>query len=381
MKRQEKYKNLDELISHAIGREKPKFDFDKWKAKHKREIQIYESQTAEQKTPPSVRIFEIGRTIMKSPVTKIAAAAVIIIVVLVGIHQFGGSIDPASQVFAKATEALKKVYWVHTTGTGTGYEEWINHDLQICITKYSDGSVQFIDYRKNKKYDYNPEANAVTISRTSQSFPELPLHWEQYLKIFTEQEPDTEVLHHQNQVGGKKVWIYKLIWTRKGFRNESQVTVDAKTDLPLFGQLKKSSLDGTVVMDTKTFFEYPKDGPVTIYDVGVPRSVDIYDYSGNLAKAKEESAEKLKKLGLALFIYASEHEEKYPDTLQELEYCIDTFQWFLENVEYIGKGKTTMDKSPIPVAYDKTLLEKGNSTNILFNDGHLTFGELKKFRN
>lgn len=322
---------------------------------------------------------QLWRIIMKSRITKIAAAAAVIIVaVMIGINHFGGSIDMTSVAFAQATEALKKVSWVHTTGTGG--EDWVNRDSQVCITKNPDGVVRFIDYRKGKKYEYDPEANVVTISWTLQGFSELPLRWEQYLKLFAERKPDAEISHRQDQVEGKKVWTYKVIWARKGFRNESEVTVDAKTDLPLFAQLKTTSLDGTVVMETKTVFEYPQEGPATIYDVGVPRSAEIFDYSENLAKAREESAKKLKRLGLALFMYASQHEEKYPDTLQELQRRVDDLKWFLENVEYLGKGKTTTDVPPTPVAYDKTLLEKGTSTNILFNDGHVLFEVSKLFK-
>ena len=61
----ENNKKLDELILGAISRDKPKFDFDKWKAKHKKEIQIYESQTAEQKVSRSVWIFETGKIIAR----------------------------------------------------------------------------------------------------------------------------------------------------------------------------------------------------------------------------------------------------------------------------------------------------------------------------
>ena len=94
MKRQEEYTNLDELIFRAIGRDKPQFDFDKWKANHKKEIQIYKSQTAEQKVSRSVWIFEIGRIIMKSRISKLAAALVIIVSVVAGVH------------FLRSTESL-----------------------------------------------------------------------------------------------------------------------------------------------------------------------------------------------------------------------------------------------------------------------------------
>ncbi len=37
-------KKLDELISKTIGRDKPQFDFNKWKQNHEKEIDIFESQ-------------------------------------------------------------------------------------------------------------------------------------------------------------------------------------------------------------------------------------------------------------------------------------------------------------------------------------------------
>ncbi len=48
----------------------------------------------------------IWRTIMKSPITKLAAVAVIIIAVLIGINQFGGSIDGAAPAFADVVRPL-----------------------------------------------------------------------------------------------------------------------------------------------------------------------------------------------------------------------------------------------------------------------------------
>ena len=42
----------------------------------------------------------IGGTIMRSRITKLATAAVIVIAVLIGIDQLGGSIDGSSRVFA-----------------------------------------------------------------------------------------------------------------------------------------------------------------------------------------------------------------------------------------------------------------------------------------
>jgi len=50
----------------------------------------------------------IWRIIMKSRITKLAAAAVIIIAVLIGINQFGGSIDGSSVAWGELVERLER---------------------------------------------------------------------------------------------------------------------------------------------------------------------------------------------------------------------------------------------------------------------------------
>ena len=49
----------------------------------------------------------IWRTIMKSPVTKIAAAAVIIIAVLIGTYYFGDSVNMTGSAYAEVVERLQ----------------------------------------------------------------------------------------------------------------------------------------------------------------------------------------------------------------------------------------------------------------------------------
>ena len=62
--------------------------------------------------------------------------------------------------------------------------------------------------------------------------------------------------------------------------------------------------------------------------------------------------------------------------MQELELYVGKkqgFQWILENVEYLGKGKTLAGSPGEIVAYDKTMLENGKGTNILYKDAHVQF--------
>jgi len=64
----------------------------------------------------------IGRTIMKGRITKLAAAAVIIIAILVGIHHFGGSINVTTvalgDVLERVEQAQAFIYRMKMTVTG-----------------------------------------------------------------------------------------------------------------------------------------------------------------------------------------------------------------------------------------------------------------------
>ncbi len=77
---------LDELISGTIGRERPQFDFNKWKDEHRTEIQTYESQTAGESISRSPLPINTWREIMKRNANKIAAAAVLLLAILTGMY-------------------------------------------------------------------------------------------------------------------------------------------------------------------------------------------------------------------------------------------------------------------------------------------------------
>ncbi|MHC4241158.1 MAG: secretin N-terminal domain-containing protein [Planctomycetota bacterium] len=103
----------------------------------------------------------------------------------------------------------------------------------------------------------------------------------------------------------------------------------------------------------------------------------------NDSEKKAESTHKLKLLGLAVAMYADDHDEILPHTLKEVKPYIrdeDVFDWILDNVEYFDKGKTAQRNAAyIPIAYDKTLLEKADGTNILSLDFSVRFVEAKEF--
>ncbi|NQV32400.1 MAG: hypothetical protein HQ515_06880 [Phycisphaeraceae bacterium] len=84
-----------------------------------------------------------------------------------------------------------------------------------------------------------------------------------------------------------------------------------------------------------------------------------------------ESMSRMRKLGRALLMYANDHGDDFPDTLEQVHpYDIDA-KWVTEHVTYLGKGKDTTIAPVTLLAYDKTLLKKKDYSLALFAAGHV----------
>ena len=299
-------KNFDELITEAIGRDMPKFDFDKWKQTHKKEIQIYESQTAEQKISRSVWIFEIGRIIMKNRISKIAAAAIIILVVLLSIDYFGT--NGSSVAFADVRAAFLTQPWVHLQ-YDNGTESWYNLKTGDHCHKqlYSWGdSFVYINRTDNLRQRYTPEHgqhisedrpviykdNVIPPYEPKTAWDTIVGHWEKIAeqggsKLY---EVQTEI----DTLEGKTVIRFDIYYIDA--MNErlltKQLWADTMTKLPIKIREKLTSQqqkDQNREYITGTF-SFPETGPTSIYDLGVPRDLPV---TKNYDKAVDPAIEKI----------------------------------------------------------------------------------------
>jgi hypothetical protein len=114
MKGPEKNNWLDHALAEALGSEKRQPNFDKWKQEHPEAVEMLTSR-ASRAPSASANPLKIRSIIMKSPIRKLAAAAVIIMAVVIGINQFGGSIDGASVAWADITERFESVPFFNVT--------------------------------------------------------------------------------------------------------------------------------------------------------------------------------------------------------------------------------------------------------------------------
>ncbi len=93
---------------------------------------------------------------------------------------------------------------------------------------------------------------------------------------------------------------------------------------------------------------------------------------------RDHSRAQLSALGRTLLIYANDHDDKLPGTLAEVQDEIDqagdlSSSWVQVNVAYLGRGMTVSNEPDDPVAYDKTLYERGGGTNVLHLDTSVAF--------
>ncbi len=162
MKRPENNKWLDKVLSETIGSKKPQADFENFKRKHPQAVEMLTSRAGANsatKRPPMIR-----NMIMKSPVTKFAAAAAIIIAVLIGIGHFGK--DSSSIALADITEQFESVPFFNltiylsydTSAEAKKVEIWKSDDS--LIRAHEEDKVIFADFS-------NGEMNIVAFDKTT----------------------------------------------------------------------------------------------------------------------------------------------------------------------------------------------------------------------
>ena len=229
----------------------------------------------------------IWRIIMKSKITKFAAAAVIIIAILIGINQFGGSIDGTTIAFAQVIENMKKMPWMHVVGvgvakgiTGTG-EQWIGFEEKKFAYKGPLGEVFFLNIREHKKYEYDPEKHIITIDYAYEE--DMPLNLSSPVSFLenmhrTLKEHGVEITIKQGEYNGRKVQIQEISMSSVGQNNENhllQLYIESDSKLMLAARVTGVDSEGNTVIDGEAIFSYPQVGPADIYDLGVRRDAQI----------------------------------------------------------------------------------------------------------
>ena len=251
---------------------------------------IFEAVESEKNKHPSglnIGPESIWRTIMKSPITKLAAAAVIVIAAFIVINQFGKPVSFITIAFADISEAMKKVPWMHQINKGFergiigSSEQWFGFETKIHADKWSNGKASFWSLKERKRYKYDPENKSITIDYApDDNFPlnlsSPVLLLESLHKMLKEQ--GAEILTTEAEYDNQRVQLQEISLSSVGQNNEShtlKLYIQPDSKLLLAAQIKGTDAEGNVVMDGEVTFEYPNSGPKDIYDLGVPRTANV----------------------------------------------------------------------------------------------------------
>ena len=250
---------------------------------------VLQAQEQSRKQKSAVIRPNIGRIIMKSRISKLAAVAVIIIAVMIGVNHFGGSIDGATVAFAQITENMKEMPWMHgvVEGPGEKFEAWFSFEKRVMASKRIPGEIRYHDSLKNIVQIYDPDTNTIetsypttdALAGVGQSVIDFP---KAVLKLFDGK--DEKIIQETGKYKGKDAKIYKMSGFLGGMDMKVEMIVDKDENVLLFANQKVFDKAGVLTMEANAYFDYPENGPNSIYDVGVPTSARI------ISSEKEKTA-------------------------------------------------------------------------------------------
>ena len=283
MKANEKNNNLDELISGAIGRKKPQFDFNNWKQTHRKEIDVFKSQNINGKTLRFAERPTIWRKIMRSRITEIAAVAAIIVFVVIGVILLNKSAAPAYAI-EQTIQAMRSISSVHaycTDWDDSKGEVWVQVDPDTGREEYyyADQGNLLIVATPGRTYYYHKDKNLVRIRneyvpaaevRISRLFEDLT-DFTQKLngKMEFQSEFDREL---QQEVIRVRVCLPAQPERNFGGK-EFVITVDPKTKLPINTEtIKCTPGQGVKSVDR---FEYNAPIPQGLFEFEIPEGAKV----------------------------------------------------------------------------------------------------------
>ena len=293
--------------------------------------------------------------IMKNNLTKLTAAAVIIIAVFVVFPQFGRS----NVVFANVVQNIQRaktlvfdVTFLSNEGS-SGYRAMIfgEHLLRLEL---SDGQVWIMDQESEEALILNPNNNTATIGSTRQEALDLYNSYANFKDL-----PGSTVKEVRNdEINGKRAVAFYLEIMMDG-NNENNtrnviVWADPETQLPV---LMKETLVGAngsiveIVMDNIIFDEELDEA---LFNLDIPSGYQVIDNRNNFDRLK--SAAEMNIILKTCRMYESQH-GTWPNSLQELGLSgIDVSKYV-----YLKPSGQTDDSTIVLYQYYETWAEGTNA--------------------
>ncbi len=300
---------LDKELSKIIGSEKIIPDFEQWKKQNPHAVETLTTRTKD--TNVSRSPLSIRNIIMKNPITKLAAAAVITVAVLMIFNN--GSVNIASVTWADMQNAFLEQSWVHVE-YDNGEEQWYNLIKGDYFAKqlYPSGySYVYINRTENLRQRYTPERGQYisedipVIYKDNIIPPYKPqTAWEQIvgrLQRIAEQGSNENIDVEINyDTLDEKTVIRFDSYTIDALDQKlltKRIWANPLTMLPIkiWKKLSLAEREEQNRTNIAGIFTFPEKGPLSIYDLGVPIALPLIKYDGNVVDTNIEKVIKIAK--------------------------------------------------------------------------------------
>jgi outer membrane lipoprotein-sorting protein len=294
------------------------------------------------KTQSAVAQPNIWRIIMKSRITKLAAAAVIIIVLMLGINYLDTPIDGASAVFAAAMDRVKhastfsctSIFEVTYEGGGqrgkyllkqkrmfkepdrerheklTSAPPWPQYIGEVTIWHY--GKRQRLQFRPSDKtakfhdmssdYDIDDKTGELKLTQLSTRLRDRLLKW------------SAGAVKDLGRVELEGQSVRKL-QSRKDKRITT-VWIDPETNYPVQIEQKWTDQSRSTVMYTSNQIDTELDD--SLFSLEPPEGYTLRVDKSSWPDDKAKIGVKVKHLGLWCVVYAGDNDDQFPDDLADI---------------------------------------------------------------
>jgi prepilin-type processing-associated H-X9-DG protein len=321
-------------------------------------------------TPLSV----FRRTIMRSPITKAAAAAVIVTAILL-VYNFSGSENAA---FAHVMRNIRsaRTLTCQTVLTSPDRKPQVvktmilePHEMRVEL---ADGSIWITNYSQGKTLLLDSKSRQAALSSTPERTLDLYDTFRDLRNV-----PDFTVKQlGRHTVDGTQAVGFRL--TKQNDDNEIILWADAQTLRPIRIEHTMKDKNGRLVKSVTTKIVFDAKLNKSIFSLEIPEGYVHERADGQRA----QSVNNMRKILLKCLMYAQDHQDQWPAGLQDLgAYGLTADD--LKNPRYAGaetgyvyvRPKTSLSSSQAPseVALYEKYKSWADGINVGFADAHVEF--------
>jgi len=268
----------------------------------------------------------IARRFIMNRFTKLAAAAVIIIAVIICIHQFGGSIDVASVTFADVLENIRNsktltfmvrpkeqeppIMKVMVIDPYVSRFEFIGE--QMPSAPIIGGQIWIIDTDKGKALILD------TVKKTGKVYPakrEMLDTYDAFRNFRDRVDFSVEEIGNR-QIGDKQAIGFKL--KKENKNREIIVWADPKTKLPILMEETYENAEGQIMQHVITDIVFDAELDESLFSLRLPEGYKAKEFEYDPRVNRLKSAVNMDRIIKACRKYVNEHNGQWPDSLQVL---------------------------------------------------------------